>query len=355
MIRSSILIQIPEFSCPLYHVQIMKELVKDAAIDLVNLLTRFSFDLNGLTAQQLVNSWLSRHPAHWVQLALVEALYQGRYKARSIEQILMLWHRRGYPLYHFNHEFERIIRGRFSRHLPMQSLAWAKLPIASVPSTHSAKSKLTVDQASTDQVLTDQVLANQVSADQLLCDSFPNDSLLRDPFPGDPFPSDSLPSGSPPVDLLPDDRLNHLDSDRLDSKLPPESAPLSDSDRAKLVEELRQVSLLNAASLKESCLHLLSSAESIAFLELQNSEPDASPAVARELPIQAFKPMAVFQSETITKMKELALAASRLPVEQIQQFVPTAKSSDFYSKLKAVATERSKSDSANPPAEAARS
>jgi hypothetical protein len=289
----------------------MKELVKDATIDLISLLTRFSFDLNGSTAKQLVSFWLARYPSHWVQLALVEALYQGRYKARSIEQILMLWQRRGYPLYHFNHEFERIIRGRFSRHLPMQALTRAKLPIASASPTPAAEAKPAANQAPTEKMPTEP-LPTQVPIEQAQIEPLPSELLDRE--------------------LL--DREPSTDSDRL-----------SASDREKLVEELRQVSLLNAAFLEESRLHLLSSAESIAFLELHPSEPEAepddSPAVARELPIQAFKPVAIFQSETITKMKELALATSRSPVEQIQQFVPTSAASGFYSKLKAVATERS--------------
>ena len=339
----------------------MKESVKDAAIDLATLLTRFSFDLNGSTAQQLVSYWLSRYPAYWVQFALLEALYQGRYKARSIEQILMLWQRRGYPLYHFNHEFERIIRGRFSRHLPMPSLTRMKPPIAQAPPIH-AKSNLAVDSVDSSpavvsvepqpvkQVSTNPAPANQMLSDQTLNPPLSNEVAIDsspDPLPVEPLTSetsDPLPSHS----SLPDDSL------------PPPPQP-SKSDRAELAEADVQSVLGDAAFLGDDRLRLLSSAESIAFLKLRNAETAASSdassedrcsdgiasddiesTVAREHPIQAFKPVAVLQSETITKMQELALAASRSPVEQIQQFVPTAESSDFYSKLKAVATARSK-------------
>ena len=325
----------------------MKESVKDAAIDLTSLLTRFSFDLNGSTAKQLVSYWLSRYPAYWVQFALLEALYQGRYKARSIEQILALWQRRGYPLYHFNHEFERIIRGRFSRHLPMQSPTRTNLPIAQVSPRKAEKSKLAGDAASVNRV--PDVPAIDPARSIPLVNELPIGSpselpieLLSDlpiELPSD-LPSES-PSELPPSESLAADPLPS-DASLLSDQLPiPE--PLSEPN-AELAEELIQ------------SLRLLSSAESIAFLKLQNFEAAAAPAdlseddlsdelVAdgtRELPIQAFKPMVLFQSETITKMKELALAAHRSPVEQIQQFVPTAESSDFYSKLKAVATERSK-------------
>ena len=40
---------------------------------------------------------------------MIEALYQGRYKAISVEQILSIWRRRGKILSHFNREFEAIV------------------------------------------------------------------------------------------------------------------------------------------------------------------------------------------------------------------------------------------------------
>lgn len=77
----------------------------------VALLTRYSFDRSGYTAGELMSRWLNDYPVNWVRLAVVEALYQGRYKAISVEQILAFWNRRGQALYHFNHEFERLICG----------------------------------------------------------------------------------------------------------------------------------------------------------------------------------------------------------------------------------------------------
>lgn len=62
-----------------------------------------------LTKGRLLNGWLQTYPQEWVRCALVESLYQGRYKTYCVEQILSLWHRRGQPIYHFNHEFETMI------------------------------------------------------------------------------------------------------------------------------------------------------------------------------------------------------------------------------------------------------
>lgn len=80
----------------------------------VALLSHYKFELRGYTAQELVNLWLRNYPAIWVRLSVIEALYQGRYKAVSVDQILTVWARRGQPIYRFNREFERLI----SRKLP---------------------------------------------------------------------------------------------------------------------------------------------------------------------------------------------------------------------------------------------
>jgi hypothetical protein len=73
------------------------------------LLTRYGFELKGLTPLELIERWLSAYPAKWVRLAVVEALYQGRYKAISVEQILSIWQRRGQPTFHFTYDFERLV------------------------------------------------------------------------------------------------------------------------------------------------------------------------------------------------------------------------------------------------------
>jgi len=75
----------------------------------VALLIHYSFDLGGCTASELIDHWLKDYSANWVRSAVIEALYQGRYKAISVEQILAFWKRRGLALYRFNHEFERLI------------------------------------------------------------------------------------------------------------------------------------------------------------------------------------------------------------------------------------------------------
>jgi hypothetical protein len=95
----------------------MREPTADSAVAYaIALLQHYEFELRGYTAQELVHLWVKSYSAYWVRLAVIEALYQGRYKAISVEQILAVWARRGQPLHRFNHEFERLI----SRKLPQK-------------------------------------------------------------------------------------------------------------------------------------------------------------------------------------------------------------------------------------------
>ncbi|MCS6814584.1 MAG: hypothetical protein NZ772_13600 [Cyanobacteria bacterium] len=75
----------------------------------VTLLDGYSFDLDGYRAEQLVAEWMDYYQPHWIKLAVIEALYQGRYKAISVVQILAFWKRRGEPLCHFNAEFAQMV------------------------------------------------------------------------------------------------------------------------------------------------------------------------------------------------------------------------------------------------------
>lgn len=81
----------------------------DAATSAAIALLIHYFDLAPASAQLLVKKWLVNYPALWIRAAVTEALYQGRYKPFSVEQILAFWQRRGKAISHFNKEFETII------------------------------------------------------------------------------------------------------------------------------------------------------------------------------------------------------------------------------------------------------
>ena len=96
------------------------------------LLNHYCFELPGTTAIDLLAGWLEKYQADWVRLAVIEALYRGRYKAVSVEQILNLWSRRQYASYGFNHEFERLICRKLPRnltHLSEQMIQARQLPV----------------------------------------------------------------------------------------------------------------------------------------------------------------------------------------------------------------------------------
>ncbi|WP_267383718.1 hypothetical protein [Cyanobacterium sp. uoEpiScrs1] len=78
------------------------------------LLDCYGFDLQERSPVEYIDYWLASCSRYWIRLAIIEALYQGRYKAVSVDHILRLWKRRGQPTFHFPHEFERLIcRGVF--------------------------------------------------------------------------------------------------------------------------------------------------------------------------------------------------------------------------------------------------
>lgn len=92
--------------------------VPDTYSDLAKaLLIHYSFDLSGYSAGELIKRWQANYPVDWLHLAVIEALYQGRYKAVSVQQLLIFWQRRGQAIYHFNMEFERMICSKFPENL----------------------------------------------------------------------------------------------------------------------------------------------------------------------------------------------------------------------------------------------
>jgi hypothetical protein len=78
----------------------------------IALLEHYSFDIEGSSARGFAIYWAGDLPSEWLRLAVLEALYQGRYKAVSVSQILALWERKQRPQTHFNEEFERLICDR---------------------------------------------------------------------------------------------------------------------------------------------------------------------------------------------------------------------------------------------------
>jgi hypothetical protein len=86
-----------------------------------NLKDNFSQDLSNNLDRILDQRWQNYH-LDWIHLAVVEAIYQGRYKVASVDYILGFWQKRGVPICRFDREFERIICSEFCLPLPQKGI-----------------------------------------------------------------------------------------------------------------------------------------------------------------------------------------------------------------------------------------
>jgi hypothetical protein len=77
------------------------------------LLEGYRFEMGYHDARQWVSLWLESYRPAWIRDAVIEALYQGRYKSISVRQILELWQRRGQPIRHATHDFEAAVCREF--------------------------------------------------------------------------------------------------------------------------------------------------------------------------------------------------------------------------------------------------
>ncbi|BAQ63096.1 hypothetical protein GM3708_3502 [Geminocystis sp. NIES-3708] len=73
------------------------------------LIKYYGFELHGYNIKELIIKWTKIYPHYWIPLAVIEAIYQGRLKAISVEQILNIWLKKGVINLSFNYEFSRLI------------------------------------------------------------------------------------------------------------------------------------------------------------------------------------------------------------------------------------------------------
>jgi hypothetical protein len=254
----------------------MTDSAKDAA-SVIELLTRYSFDLSGYTVDRVVDYWLQRYPSHWVRLGVIEALYQGRYKAVSVEQILILWRRRGKPVCHFNPDFERVVTPRFVRGVAVTPDLVVITPLTPEP-PEPLMAELPMEKPPQPPRLPGAIQPFSVGNMPL-----PREARFRD-F-GAPEPA-----AQPESEVIPD----HLESPIADEA--PEAEPAVD------------------------------------FPEPPRIEFQPSPDRPEESAIPPFQPIAAEQN-----LPELEEGRST-PIghQPIHQFVPMPEPSEFYTKLKAI-------------------
>lgn len=78
------------------------------------LVNSYGLCFEGTVGDTIVATWIQEYESDWIVKAIVEAVFRGRYKVRSVDDILKQWQRLGKPLYHFEPDFERERLEKFS-------------------------------------------------------------------------------------------------------------------------------------------------------------------------------------------------------------------------------------------------
>ncbi|MBE9065188.1 hypothetical protein IQ260_00795 [Leptolyngbya cf. ectocarpi LEGE 11479] len=87
----------------------------------ITLIKSFSLELDTYSPESQVLYWLNTYRAAWIRDAIIEAVYQGRYKIISVKHILSIWQRRGQPVRHFTSGFEQVIAKQLGSPLHMSA------------------------------------------------------------------------------------------------------------------------------------------------------------------------------------------------------------------------------------------
>lgn len=73
------------------------------------IIDRYGLETEDDHVDNMVRTWLQTYDQSWIVKAIIESLYRGRYKVRSVDSILVGWQRVGKPACKFTPEFEREI------------------------------------------------------------------------------------------------------------------------------------------------------------------------------------------------------------------------------------------------------
>lgn len=283
----------------------------------VDLLTHYSFDVGTDTVQQLIDRWLKDYQATWIRWAVIEALYQGRYKAVSVDQILQLWNRRQHPCYHFSYEFERLVCNKFPRNLAgSRQAANAPTPPKFLPATNDlavlpdlpASSKAAIAKPSAAEIKSSEPPAWVVLAEQI---------------------QHTEPEASETVQVELVASESHLPD------------PIEDTERLldatdTLSERVARLQAGVDALIEQATTSLNASTEAVKTKLLEDHAPPSA------------IPSAISTLHNSTGTAEISPpnGAAEEINPPIHQFTPASDSSEFHSKLKAVA-EQENSESIN--------
>ncbi|MGB2925712.1 MAG: hypothetical protein WBB82_10450 [Limnothrix sp.] len=108
---------------------------KEAIAATVALLNHYGFDLGGQIATDISQQWQQLYPSAWLRNAVLEALYRGRYKKVSVEEILRQWQKKGDSQTNFDSHFEAIMCAE------LKKTVQEKVQLQSVPIQPSSATK----------------------------------------------------------------------------------------------------------------------------------------------------------------------------------------------------------------------
>lgn len=305
---------------------------------MTTLLTCYGFELDAELIEQWVQEWLTDYSVVWVRLAIVEALYQGRYKAISVQQILNAWQRRGEPIYHFDGEFERIVSRSIPRNLLLDDTC-----------DDSSAADSTGDR------WVDLELRQRLQQLRRTPKHPPSSKL---PMALPPKQSGSIQSTTPAPKTDSEGQAKPESPSNQAISATPKDVPSQNSEDAELKLETAldsgaiATAIGSGSSLSGERPTPNPSAPEVPLLsELQASNPEVQPivdqsitdlaitdlAVQRNEPIGAIAPQPELDSSELDSPK-LDSFVSLHSIQSIRQFTPSARNTGFYVRLRAVAT-----------------
>ena len=98
---------------------------------IIKLIDLYGLELDDHQVDTPIVNWLQQYDPAWIVKAIVESLYRGRYKIRSVDNILKDWQRLGKPRHNFTPDYEREILQNLPD--PSQLAATPMLPLSSAP------------------------------------------------------------------------------------------------------------------------------------------------------------------------------------------------------------------------------
>ncbi|MEL7506759.1 MAG: hypothetical protein AAFN42_05445 [Cyanobacteria bacterium J06554_1] len=153
----------------------------------ITLIKSFSLELDEYSPESQVLYWLNKYRAPWIRDAIIEAVYQGRYKIVSVQHILAIWQRRGQPVRHFTSGFEQVIAAQLgaplhlSTHMAASQSVATYEPIGTGDTPGNNDSDLspmpTAPSPAVSRIMSDASIISRTDNSDLSIEAFPVDAV----------------------------------------------------------------------------------------------------------------------------------------------------------------------------------